>query len=618
MNFYIKKLILNFKNYDPEIYEFKGNRVNVITGDSGTGKTSILSIIDYCLLSTKVNIPYEIQAKVEWFSIEFSINNKDWYIARKSPKDGLSGDIFFNEEGFPQSLYSNYNINELKQRLDLEFGIDENLLYPLGREYGASSLEVSFRDFLIFNALTENIIGAQEKYFDTDFFNISEADERFRKIFLLAIGVNSIEKIKALDDILNIKDKIAKIDKDLQGFERSTTIYNNKINEIVSKCNNIGLDIDANIDSIANLVNEVNSFNYDDHLTELEALESRHEEIVFEINSIKKYRKQYSEYKNSLLKHKDSLVPVEFLRGSLNDQLIQSDDVLRFIDVLEKSLKNVKSGIEKFNSLEFLEYGGFDILKEEEAEIRLKIIEMKKLKEKMLKISTKIFTIGEISILYQKLSKYRKRDSADLAEKENLIEKLNELNELADNKSVEIAINDSLNSHIQENFDKIDSMPYYADYNLEFDIDLMKLQLFPEEDQLKLPVDNVGSKSNYMFLHLCFYLGLHQHFIASGQKFVPSFIFIDQPSIPYFKGDSISNSDDKKKLIDAFSLLDKFIYYVNKEFKVNFQIVLIEHAPEDYWVKNGLKNFYLVADFFDGNALIPEGIFNGDVKNELV
>lgn len=52
MNFYIKTIKLWFKHNDAAVeYEFHKNKVNVITGDSSTGKSSLLSIIDYCLLS---------------------------------------------------------------------------------------------------------------------------------------------------------------------------------------------------------------------------------------------------------------------------------------------------------------------------------------------------------------------------------------------------------------------------------------------------------------------------------------------------------------------------------------------------------------------------------------
>ena len=43
MNFYIKKIRLWFHRHpEPKEYEFKPNKVNVVTGDSSTGKSSIL------------------------------------------------------------------------------------------------------------------------------------------------------------------------------------------------------------------------------------------------------------------------------------------------------------------------------------------------------------------------------------------------------------------------------------------------------------------------------------------------------------------------------------------------------------------------------------------------
>ena len=43
MNFYIKKIRLWFNNHpEPQDYEFHPNKVNVVTGDSSTGKSSIL------------------------------------------------------------------------------------------------------------------------------------------------------------------------------------------------------------------------------------------------------------------------------------------------------------------------------------------------------------------------------------------------------------------------------------------------------------------------------------------------------------------------------------------------------------------------------------------------
>jgi len=49
MNFFVNKIILWLNNGKMRQIEFLNNKVNIITGSSGTGKSEILSIIDYCL-----------------------------------------------------------------------------------------------------------------------------------------------------------------------------------------------------------------------------------------------------------------------------------------------------------------------------------------------------------------------------------------------------------------------------------------------------------------------------------------------------------------------------------------------------------------------------------------
>mgnify|MGYP002073879141 FL=1 len=129
------------------------------------------------------------------------------------------------------------------------------------------------------------------------------------------------------------------------------------------------------------------------------------------------------------------------------------------------------------------------------------------------------------------------------------------------------------------------------------------------KDGDEYPVRNIGSKSNYMFLHLCFFLGLHKSILKNKSQQVGSFLFIDQPSIPYYADKDTLDNDDKKQLTKAFCLLNDFMKEIIVDENGHFQIILIEHADESYW-KN-LDFFHTVAKFSksDDGGLIPKYIY---------
>jgi AAA15 family ATPase/GTPase len=136
MKFHIKQIILWFRNNaEPRSLDFLPNKINVITGASGTGKTSVLSIIDYCLLSSRANIAEEmINENISWYGLDFCINEKDFTIVRKHPNNNEgANDIYFSADGIiPKEPKENNDIKFVKAAIEREFGIDENLKIPFG------------------------------------------------------------------------------------------------------------------------------------------------------------------------------------------------------------------------------------------------------------------------------------------------------------------------------------------------------------------------------------------------------------------------------------------------------------------------------------------------------
>ena len=126
-----------------------------------------------------------------------------------------------NSQKYPKE---NKEIAEIKSKLDDEFGITDALRFPYGKALGKTSFNLSYRHFLLFNSLTESIIGTSETFFDTTFYGKEEYDKALSHIFDLVIGVNDMENIKAKERIKELDAGIKKINTQ---EKRNQTINNN-------------------------------------------------------------------------------------------------------------------------------------------------------------------------------------------------------------------------------------------------------------------------------------------------------------------------------------------------------------------------------------------------------
>jgi hypothetical protein len=167
------KLLINLlvlvghdKNYSVKF----NNGINIIYGDSDTGKSSILNLIDYLLGASKVEMYDEIEKKVKYALLELSIENKIYTIKRdifkpndyiqvfKSTIDGMNK-VFpieyapnYRKEGgsgfFSDFLLTALNIPLLKVKQ-----APSRADSPMKR--------VSFRDIFKYNFLNQDDVGSK-------------------------------------------------------------------------------------------------------------------------------------------------------------------------------------------------------------------------------------------------------------------------------------------------------------------------------------------------------------------------------------------------------------------------------------------------------------------------
>jgi hypothetical protein len=617
MKFILHELKLWFKNENaaPKSYEFFPDKINVITGDSTTGKTSFWNIIDYCLLSGKVTVPTEIIDRVLWFGIRFTINEKEISIVRKTPSKGsVSSEVFFNLGSFPVNPESNKEIAEIKAMLDEEFGISDALRFPYGKGLGKTTFNISYRHFLLFNSLTQTVIDAPETYFDTTFYGKEEYDKALSHIFDLVIGVNDMENIKAIERVQEIEAELKKIQNQERGNQNKAKNFESGIFRLIDKCKKYNFidysELFDNSDDALLIIQKIitntkNVAKNSNLFSEIDGLYRRKNEIQAQLNAISQYQKEYDQYKRNLNKSADSLQPIEFLNQNLSDQLVDSYETKAFVESLESSLKNIKANLSRKISEPLKVSGDTKELRTQLQEIDRKIIQLNEIKKNYQAEGEKFIALGEIKYEFEQILIEKSSKPIDNIRLNSLNEEKERLSKVPKETSqIKFSMNTLLNKSIQRNFDQLVSLPTYKNSRMEFNSDKMILQLFPEGQIF--PLDNIGSASNYMFLHLCVYLGLHEHVINLKQENIPPFLFIDQPSKPYYEG----KNDDKAKLIDAFTLLNSFVNYITVQKKHHFQIFMVEHAPKEYWLENDLAFFHKVDEFINGKGLIPNDIYN--------
>ncbi|MBI5268193.1 MAG: DUF3732 domain-containing protein [Burkholderiales bacterium] len=79
------------------VVPFEPGRVNIISGDSRTGKSAILGIIDYCFGAKEIDVPEgRVRRNVAWFSLLLQTPRGQAFVARQLPTgDGKSNEAVY-------------------------------------------------------------------------------------------------------------------------------------------------------------------------------------------------------------------------------------------------------------------------------------------------------------------------------------------------------------------------------------------------------------------------------------------------------------------------------------------------------------------------------------------
>jgi len=668
----IKYIILYPVNKDlsPRIIPFNEKKVNVITGYSKRGKSSIIEIIDYCLGNSEPNIPIgKIRNLVDKFALKLNINGTDVFLARDSPgKTANSSDQMYYVEIERKGEYKQFNTNEWINDSDKYKYSRDVVKQILSRKAGFKNLEdaswnpdhpltVGFRDTSAFQFQPQNIIAnGNTIFYKTDTYSHVE---RLRTLFPLALGYKSYDILLLEDEIRDLESEEKKLSQKIEDLEERYENWKSDIYEYYSEAIGLGLtdeDLDINLSGVDSIKEELfsvihnvrknqlfklgSSLRFSEKLEDLEAeratLTRQLQMQRMELNKILKFENGKDEYfKSVTIEIDDRLKPIDWFLQKKGTNICpfcdsKSDKALLQLQRL-KDIKINNTGIIGNKESEIFSFEGEKRdLKKSIKEQEDKIVEF----DKNIEIIYKEQNENQLS--YQRIYEFVGKVESFLknivspdhelvvklsAIQAKLSEKRSKLNKLRKKFDKEITLG-KLTKTIKT---YVDMLPIEDRQfcNVLIDPDkYLGIKIENSRDNSKTFLNKIGSGSNYMCYHLATLLGLHEFFYKLSEQnkanYVPSFLVLDQPSQVYYpEREKFTASDEKierksediKNTEKIFEVCSKFMERTNHE----IQIIILEHASADSW--DGLKNVDLVEEW---RGEEDGGIYTSDYKALLL
>jgi len=610
MKFYIENIVLWLKNGTKRTIIFQLNKVNVITGESHTGKTAILEIVDYCFFASKSKISESvINENIDWYGIKIHINDKVYTIARSALINGKVRDnYYFSSTGeLPETIISNNNAQSIKKIIETEFSIDNNVTIPFGGSSLKAGSKISLRYFLLFNTISGNIIENDSNIF-FDKQNEARYREALPRIFDIALGIETIENILKKEKKIELEKELNKLNRKQSRINAGSDDFESEKKDIIKQAKeyaliNADLPVEDAMEKLNSIIKDLNSVNSDGiEKNERDKLEKEINLLKRKIRNLEGFSSEYTTYKSNLKNTEDSLKPISYLKGK-DEELLKTSIFDAVITELDTQLKSIKGATKSKTAINNQINDHIAIFKNKIEELEAKASILPKENRMFENKKDKVFFLGTIKA---KIELYAKSSDTipDNLEKRiiDIEEKIKNIsiNDTVETKDLTIKlIEEIISEYIEQAGTALEN---YANYKPVFDYKEKSLKLRKPKSSF---IEHIGSSSNHMFLHLFFSLAIHETSFKNESNFIAPFLIIDQPSRPYYGGEDDKKSEidhsDESKITKAFALLDKYISDRVGD-SGEFQMIVFEHIPKTIF--KDFENVHLVEEFRNGNALI--------------
>lgn len=561
MKSYIKAIIILNKNDEKRVVPLEQG-VNIITGESKTGKSALVEIIDYCLCSTRCTIP---KGKITDFSYLYTlvmvIGENTYVIARYNWDNG--GRMHFSKEAKdfdPKILELSYfDEKTTLSYKDAQYQIECALslfVTNMATDADQQGKKASLRNMVSYLFQHQNLMASKFALFYrfTDFYKRKDVIDQF-PVFA---GMISQEYYSDLIQLNTLKTQLKQKYKKQKENEKSTAYIEENLSPLLK--NYFALleqDFDSKMSAqkMLKLASDLPEFDdtqlfgeskiaarYSELNSELEELRNEEREILLKIKNIDKASNTGNTFSEMLkdLKQQTSVTEItttEYtcpLCGHECQEIAEKDaELVEAVEWLDNELKITEQYTADFSE---------DVrkLKNEHSKIDTKIKEVwkqiKTIEQKFISSKSLVSKREKVNYAKAKIALYVEMNDSGIFE--TVDEDIKELKETIDRLEEKIKGFDvdkkmlKAEAFLSNNMNSLsltlDFEEEYRPINLNFDLTNGSFDIYQHQKNNKnIHLYEMGSGANWVSCHIALFLSFLHYFAKQNNSPMPLFMFFD-------------------------------------------------------------------------------------------
>ena len=652
----VERLVLYSRSGTMRELVFRLGQLNVITGDSQTGKSSLTNIFRYCLGSSRPGVPFgPISNTVAWYGLLVRIGTRRLFLGRPAA-DGTSevsaALLLVEPDGVPSfdTLEPNTTAAELQEYLAAAIGIEENVNIPsIGQT--RAPLAANFVHSLYYCFQQQGEVANPSVLFHHQ--NLEWQSQAIRDTLPYFLGAQGLDELRRRQRLTEQRRALRAREQQLTRAQAELFEEGDRARGLLVEANDAGLlssdevgqlsepnmsDARTILQSLVDrtlepalAIGDVGA-EFENVRAELANERERGREIVDEIRGLERFSEVAAGYAAELGEHRARLVSIGLVPQESHDTAcpvcgseLSAPDNDPEHEVLSSELEAVSRRLELAGrDRPRVEKARTELLSERAAVMR-RIVELNDtlsalaitsdlVAQERQRVNIQSYVRGKIAEYLDSVPNASSSQFEELrAEVTRLQQAVRDLEESLDPARLRSLV-DSAIARISRDVTAIAQRLglEHAAEGVRIDSTRLTVVADTADGPAYLDTGHIGSGLNWVGYHLAVYLALQRFFIERSRP-VPRFVLIDQPSQAFFPPDRPSGGDfnelsdsDREHTKDLYQLMYDDVAARGGA----LQLIVLDHADfSEDWFQDSV-----VQRWRDGEALIPSEWVHSDAE----